>query len=953
MNVFNKVTLDTMRRNKTRTLVTVIGIIVSVALFTAVTTLAVSVLDFLIRGVIYEKGDYHVAFSMRTEEEIDQYEQDSQISDVANLMGLSYFWFEDRFVNPVSSLVMAGDESYFNNMPIHIIEGRLPENSGEIVIDYGTLDKLSYYGYPHEIGDSLTMNLTTRNQFYDQFVSGYPEEMQKKLHVEPRDFTKTYTIVGIAHIQIEDALKMSMDTILTYADGNEGEPMWHHCFIKTYPINHTYTLIENESDMSYQLNTYLLLYQGANGDKRVTGGVFGIAAVLCIIILIGSVGLIYNSFSISVTQRTKEFGLLFSIGATKKQIRSSVFFEAGMLCFIGIPVGILLGWTCIAIAIRVLGHNINPLFSWSENGSVQLRTVISAPAVLAAAIIGLITVYLSAWIPAYQATKITPMEAIRQTQEYKVNSKAIRVGKLTYKFWGVPGVMAIKYYKVSRKMYRATVLSLAVSVLLFISAVSVSNTMAEVASSSLNMENFDMALSFTAQNTTDEQTMFEQIRQHYSIEKAAYFSSDIYHICVAEEMYSNDMLEAWDDIYWKSHVFGGKYAQTMSPRYLHIYYLEDTVLEEYLIEQGIDPTPYLEDICPKALVCNLTLETPEYKNGNNEIVQFSYEDLQVLSDNVNELTLYPSGIWPENVIPYEEWTWDWAVTRDNELLVKVTEAMWVIDEDGSKNYVVSENNHSYYVIRDLEKTEGGTQFGWYEYDPLDGSTLPEPVGYVIEHMPSFRLGACINELPFGIASEKTIQESDHISIILPLSADPQIESLDMSVSVPNVVSYYNALEYFKTYEEMYVTDYLAEELNMRGVVMTINIFSYSFLILISLISCANVFNTVYTNISLRRKDFGMLKSIGMQTKDMYRMMAYECILYGSRALMWGIPFGVLSSLIIHTVISDINVHAYVFPIGAVCMAIVCILVVVFSSILYAVGNLKKDNPIEAIRMDNA
>lgn len=84
-------------------------------------------------------------------------------------------------------------------------------------------------------------------------------------------------------------------------------------------------------------------------------------------------------------------------------------------------------------------------------------------------------------------------------------------------------------------------------------------------------------------------------------------------------------------------------------------------------------------------------------------------------------------------------------------------------------------------------------------------------------------------------------------------------------------------------------DVAASGENDRNLVMILNVFSYGFIILISLIAAVNVFHTISTNIGLRRREFAMLRSVGMTSRGLNRMMNYECLLYGCKSLLLGLP----------------------------------------------------------------
>ena len=199
-------------------------------------------------------------------------------------------------------------------------------------------------------------------------------------------------------------------------------------------------------------------------------------AILMGIIMVASISLIYNAFSISISERTKQFGLLKSIGATKKQIRKSVLFEAFVLCIIGIPLGVGCGLLGIGITLHFVGKLMadTGLITMSV-GTIQLELVISWWSILTAVIIAVATEIISAMLPARRAVKIPAIEALRESNEVKLKRKNIQSSKLVYKILGFEGMLANKNFKRNRRKHRLTVASLALSIILFLSASCFSN----------------------------------------------------------------------------------------------------------------------------------------------------------------------------------------------------------------------------------------------------------------------------------------------------------------------------------------------------------------------------------------------------------------------------------------------------------------------------------------------
>jgi len=139
----------------------------------------------------------------------------------------------------------------------------------------------------------------------------------------------------------------------------------------------------------------------------------------------------------------------------------------------------------------------------------------------------------------------------------------------------------------------------------------------------------------------------------------------------------------------------------------------------------------------------------------------------------------------------------------------------------------------------------------------------------------------------------------------------------------------------------------------RNTIFIINVFAYTFIIMISLIAVANVFNTISTNIKLRRRELAMLLSVGMSERDFQKMMNFECAFYGMRALLFGLPLAGISSWLIYKgmFVGGADNIDFVFPWGSMVISVFSVLFVVFMTMLYAISKIKRENIIDALRDD--
>lgn len=934
MNILNKVTWQAMWKNRSRTIVTIIGIILSAAMFTAVTTLGVSLVSYLIDIAAYNDGDYFIRYDYGTDSDIEGVYQEESVSQVGDLKALGFANFvleqEDRTVDE-TYVVAAGDAHFYDMVSVRLEEGRLPENSNEIVITGNLVSYLGGAGLPCGIGDTVTMTVVP------EYVPEY-NEVSVDLPANGTAFTKEYQIVGISEtIYKLDDFTLQLSYLLTFADENVEPALWHRIYVKTDPPKATYDLQGKPYGPVQSTNSSILNLYGASKYSNVNYFIYAICGVLMSIIMIGSISLIYNAFSISVSERTKQFGLLSSIGATKRQLRRSVYFEAMSLCLIGIPIGILCGYYGIAITLHFTADLISGLLAGSTESGIDLHAVASAPAFLCAGVVAAVTVFLSVLIPAKRATKVAPIAAIRQTQDYQVPKKGLKSGKLTTKIWGLPGMMAQKYYAVSKHKYRATVISLAISVVLFITSCGFTQVLQNTADSNANTYNFDMYV----YNLSEAQ--MEELRNHPAVSRSVICSSNQWNAIIPSNILSEEYTMACE-IYNDSTLS----EDDNGAKYVNIHYIEDEAFRSYLEEQNINPDPYFDTEHPTAIVMGgkiivykqngqdterLVYETPVFENFSGPLVLFDSVEPNAVLEYLNNIS--PNYYW--NKGSYQGYPMD--IYRFTGPISETTfESTPYLQEDGSVS-----------IVKVYKKNEAGEYIiGYYLYDPSTDVLSEEPLATrpIPQNTPAPLLGETVDELPFGVTN---YSRAETITLAMPLSmVNTEAYPPELRISIND----YDAITAYLDEKGYDYGDLLESQMQYRNIVTMTNVFSYGFIILISLICVCNVFNTISTNIALRRRDFGMLRSVGMQSKELNRMMVYECMRYGIRSLFMGLPLGILGSFGIHTLTGSVGNSNYELPLIPMCIAIACVFVVVFLSMLYALSKLKKDNPIEAIRMEN-
>lgn len=926
MNIQSKLAWKSMWKNKARTAVTIIGIVLAAAMFTAVLGAAMSLWNYLVRGAQFLEGDYYIAYHYPDQQQILDLEAMDEVTSVADYQAAGFVYFSE-YESPGSTFVLAAaDQTFFDTMPVRLKEGRLPQSSGEIVLPETAVTNMKYEKIPCTVGETVTLNVKTNFSSY-----GYqmiPPE------TEERYFSMTYTIVGIAEDSFygcEDAVGLM--SMLTLADGAQPDAIWHRLYVKTDPAAVVMDWTSDQFGRNATRNIELLGLYGVSEYSNYNLLTVGIVAALLSVVFICSVSLIYNSFSISVSERMKEFGLLTSVGMTGRQLRKLVLTEALLLCALTIPVGLLMGNGAVVLAVQALGKWIHVQYSYSLSGDVLLEPVLPLSLSVAAGVITVLTVLASVAIPAVKASRYSPISVIRQHTEYQTGKmKRVRGGRLS-RIFGVPAMLAGKYFCVQRRRYLAIILSLALSVTVFIGASSVSAMMQTTAEAIVRTQDFDFYISGTKEE-------LEEIRRLPCVEKSALSIAEEYALVVNDEQLDDTFVK-----FWRSNKSNYSSAYPNYIRNVVFLYLEDAVLLEYLQSNGLDFAPYFDSEDTAVLLCQSIFETAN-SNAGGSVEKKTYPCFP-FTQQLGHLELLP-GVYhtPPEVYDYMDGNIsDITTDLDGEgtPYLQIGRQRFMMDVSYDENNVVSID----YYACDMTQFLGNNLY----------AVTDTYVGSLSAQMPNVHLGDMVVERPYGVGAAGTCFYSDEISgiydeivFILPLSALDSSDSIRYGLSV--TTSDYSALKSYLLDTELSYEDYKGGEEQQRSLVQIVDVLSYVFLILVVLICVCNIFNTISTNIALRRRDFGMLRSIGMKGSQLRNMLLYECVSYGLRALLFGIPLGCGANLLVHRLSQSVVVSTYEPPVNPILIASGSVFAVVLLSMIYAVGKLRKDSPIEAIRMEN-
>ncbi len=866
MNIFHKVALQGLIKNRTRTLVTIIGVALSAALITAVSVFAVSLQNYMINGAVKKYGDWHVQFTDVDDSFVQEQAEDSRVSEVVSTENIGFAMLNGGQNPDKPYLFIAGfNRETFDALPITLLLGRMPENSSEILIPAHVA---SNGGVKISVGDTLTLAVGSRRAG-DETLSQHDPYRQGE---ESLAFSeeRTYTVVGVCQRPSFEEYAAPGYTLITMADNAEGaehlsafvtleKPGQIRSYVKSAAQGHAYVL-----------NDDVLRFMGVSGDKLFNTLLYSLGIILVALVMLGSVFLIYNSFHISLNERTHQFGIFMSVGATEKQLRNSVVFEGICIGLIGIPAGMLIGIPGIRLVLSLVAKNFaNVLYS-----DVPLTLKVSVPALAASVVISMITILISAYIPAKKAARTPVMECIRQTNEIKVEAKDIKTAGFTKHFFGLEGTLASKNFKRNKRRYRSIILSLSLSVVLFVSSSSFVMNLKQTSKQADVVTDYDIG--FDAQNMDDSEMLglYDKMKTAEGVTHSSYQALMEFTCAVRTEQLSDAYLKS------KGDTLRGD--------------TEDLPMEI----QFLDDTSYLQIIKSLGLTANAyTLDDTRTKESMKLIAVAKMEDTTGKAEEVSQL---------ENVFRDSTVDADLIPEKKGE---PVTE--W------GKNVSIT--------CVDLVPPDAPTFSGKYEQKP-----------YFFQIIAPWSLKETLapQNLSVDVRGKGITFRSDS-----PGKSTEQMQAIIEGTGITSDYALHNV--------------YAMLEQN-RNILFIVNLFAVVFIAMISLIAVANVFNTISTNIKLRRREFAMLRSVGMSDREFNKMMRYECLLYGLRTLLFGLPIsGILSWLIYKGMFIGGSEIDFIFPWGSLAVSILGVFLVIFITMIYAAEKIRKENIIEALRDDMA
>lgn len=931
MNLMKTLTLKNLKLNRKRTIVTIVGIILATALLSALVTLVSSFQYSMIEYQKQKGGDFHVKFSNVKMSELSEFKNNRNIESTFETMGMGFAKLDGcKNEDKPYAYVMATDEAGFERGCFKLIEGRMAKNEDEIVIPRhlktnGRIDI--------KVGDEITLDVGKRYDSNTEGViwenSAYEHEAETLTDI----VTKHYKVVGIMErpgygmedysaagytfvtysdelAAIDNGTKSEADTTLTVYSRYTQKALRNKDAVTADIIgvdeklfakanNSSVEMTAEESDRFLKemenakydiyMNGFLISYECVFPIDGTFKALFTVAAVVALIIILTSVYCIKNSFNISITEKIRQYGMLASVGATRRQIKSSVKTEAAMLGVVGIPVGTMSGILASLILVKV----VNALSAGWLNFALSFHT--SLPALILAVILSIATIYFSATGSARRAAKVTPLEAIRNTKEIKIKSAKLKTPAIIGRIWGIGGVISYKNIKRNKKKYRTTVTSIVICSVTFI-VISYFMSMAfSVVGMSYASVDYNIGINMSCKKDLDIEKLSELLS---GIEGAEdYLVGAGYYFDVDKPEYTKEYGEYCGQLYDDSEDVSQEFLITV---------LNDKSYDKYASDAGIKNADTGAILVNKGTFDVYNEKSSKYVKEEMELYKYKAGDTIRCGYNV-----------------YED-----AVDDDN-----------AVEGDTESS---TEDNSGYV---DEETINKGVR-----------KTVDVTIAGVTDKVPT-----CYNG--YGNTSLLFMNQKGFESLWADGKSGNEFKPGNAIYSAYVVAE--NADEYQDTLEKetaenpeysqisFYVSNMDKQMRDEKSLFTLLGVFAYGLIVVIALIGITNIINTLSTGMELRSREFATLRSIGMTDKQFAGMVRLESVFISVKALVIGVPLGILISYLLCVMMNRMDdAIIYEPPYKAIILCIVVVIMLIYAIMKLSMTKLRHNNIIETIKNEN-
>ena len=859
MNLYTSLTLRYLKQNKRRTLVTIIGIILATALICGIGNICTSFMDYQMRNEIQSNGSFYVTFNNIDKEKADIITKSSGVSEYGYKKDLGSIILDKK--NSTSIDINVFDKNTINSFQITLKNGSYPKNQSEIIVTEDLLNK-----WNKKIGDKITLNLG--ELIYDDMgIISKLKNPQKTtfkivgtLDKAPYN-SKLFAIAGFDINSVDKNEKFDVSICTKNPKDiyktaiSIGENIGLAQADETNDEDYSYN---DQTSMYYKdikFNEGLLRLLGASSYDNINTTLILIVGLVASLVIIATIATIYNSFSIAISERKKQFGILNSIGATKSQVMKLVFLEGFLVSIVGIPIGLLSGTIAIDIVFKV----IKTFFKTSAFGELELRVVFSPIVLIISTLVILLTIFISALIPAINAAKISPLEAIKNSSNLKVGK--IKSSKLVKKIFKTEGELAYKNLRRNKGKFRITLFSLIISIVIFISFNGFVDMFIEANQINYGTITNDLTLYENKLFTKEEvQNTINELKKINGIKDIAIDKGYNLNVHVDEKNINKDLRESL-----KQSDYVDMDNSTYNFINSRLYTPGDFSISNIKLSEG-----------------KFDRKTAKAENGVI-LVRYSYQESLAKKGKV-VLTNYKVG----DTLNCTVYSYD---SDGNEKQKEVKLKILAITDEiltGNKQYPE-------------------TSFGVVAYDDLIHS--------------------------LGIKDDESSSNSYYVATNQEKSTRDEVKK----VAEENSLS---------------VIDSIDEAQKFEQTMNVMKIFVYGFIVVISLVSVTNIVNTISTNINLRKREFAIIKSIGVTPQGFKKMIYMESILYGILSLLYGIPIGICLNVLMNKILEGVITVQTLIPYKAILICVVAIFIITFIASYIPLKKISKENIIDNIRQES-
>lgn len=806
MKILTEYSIENIKKNKLTSIGTTFSILIAAIFITTILILTQSFWNWYVNNEIASEGNWHSQIANVNGAEILDAEQNENI-DFISVKGNFQTGALSQTGDKKYLFIQNCNRNYWNNMreKCLLLEGRVPENSGEIVIQAAFLREHPEY----KVGD--TINLPVGNRYIDgkemQFLSIY--QQGEKFEVEE---TREVTIVGSIDIGVNSAYQgygaygyleekemAESDNCVAYIKFKNPQvvfqlmPQFAEQFGVATDELGNYEILYNER----LLRCFFVL------DKRLYGE-DALNLVFMVILMVLLIGLVFryilkSTFSVSQKKRSHQLGMLKSLGATPGQLMRCVLEEGIILSILPILLADFLGVIFAELILNQYANLMEQIFETKVEVSFSWITLVLA------SVLVLFTVIISIWGSVREIAKKTPIDLIRQQNgiNYKKSSK---MSILKKKESDINVELSQSFFSANKKAFRTStvMMGLCFILLFFFLATFIISDISNNKSENESYYNLSVSLKFSQK--ADEEWLNEINKLSDVQESVCYTDTDVA-LWIEEERLTSGVLD--EEILAECEEYGYILKEGDRCRITcELVGIEDNYFNEYLQQENIQPVSGdLEQSV--AILVEPKIMTEGVAASNCEI------------DEDDKLTIYEKYSDAIN-----------SNTKIDIALAGVTSELPALDLDTDP-----------YSTRII----------------VPFSTYYEIVGQFLEERHLYHYSLNLNVLCEDDRQEEVVQE--------------MVDILDR---------YFGSDDYF-------ISSRAIRLANRANVNAANRVIIYAVTLLMAFIGLASEVFAVLNSVQNRRREFAMLRSVGMDEDGVRKILKYESMIFSIRPFVYGVP----------------------------------------------------------------